>query len=170
MIRLFVWMLVFSIASPIWPIGENPLLGDPFIIVNKQSNELAFIDDGEIKEIFPVATGKTIDLTPEGEFTIIVKAIDPYYRKKDIKGGAPENPLGTRWIGFDALETDGRTYGVHGTNMPSSIGNYVTAGCIRLKNEDVERLFEKIPIGTKIFIVNSSESIEEIANNRNVLY
>ncbi|MFV8828011.1 L,D-transpeptidase [Alkalihalobacterium sp. APHAB7] len=158
---LFLSLLL--VASPIWPLGENPLIGDPYLIVNKQYNQLAYIHDGAIQDVYSVATGKELDLTPEGEFMIVVKAPNPYYRKKDIEGGAKENPLGTRWIGFDALETDGRIYGVHGTNAPQSIGHYVTAGCVRMENTNVEKLYAEIPLGTKILIVNTTESFEELA-------
>lgn len=38
--------------SPIWPLGDNPRAGDPFIIVNKATNKLAYIDDGKIQRVF----------------------------------------------------------------------------------------------------------------------
>ncbi|MCD8500977.1 MAG: L,D-transpeptidase [Bacillaceae bacterium] len=154
-------LMVF--LSPIWPLGQNPIVGDPYLIVNKQTNEMAFILDGEIKNIYSVATGRTEELTPEGEFTIVIKAVNPYYRKKDIPGGAKENPLGTRWIGFDANETDGRIYGIHGNNAESSIGKYITGGCVRMVNAEVEDLFSSIPLGTKVYIINSSEDFVKVA-------
>lgn len=165
MSHLFLTLMI----SPLWPIGPNPIPGDPFIIVNKQTNELTFIDNGEIQDVVSVATGKTDSHTPEGLFTIIIKAENPYYRKKDIPGGQVNNPLGTRWIGFDAKETDGRIYGLHGTNDPASIGHYVSNGCIRLQNHQVEVLFEKIPIGTKILIVSTDESPEKLAKEYGAL-
>ncbi len=137
--------------------------GDPFLIVNVSTKKLAFVHEGTIKEVMPIATGKVGDETPLGTFMVIVKAENPYYRKKDISGGDPKNPLGTRWIGFDALETDGRTYGIHGTNQPTSIGYAVTAGCIRLPNELVEQLYEEVPLGTVIHITDHDRSFEEIA-------
>ena len=165
-----IYAVIFAlVTSPIWPLGPNPLPGDPYIIVNKQTNELAFFYGEEIKEIHSVATGKSEELTPEGEFTIVVKAKDPYYRKSDIKGGDPKNPLGTRWIGFNAEDTDGRTYGVHGTNNPDSIGNYVTQGCIRLSNENVENLFGKVPIGTKIWIVKTEKTFEQLGLEKGII-
>jgi lipoprotein-anchoring transpeptidase ErfK/SrfK len=118
---------------------------EPLVIVNKAINQAAFIKGDNIIKVVDAASGKTEELTPEGLFTVIVKAKNPYYRKKDIEGGSPENPLGTRWIGFDARETDGRIYGIHGTNQSSSIGQYVTNGCIRLSNENVEWLYENVP-------------------------
>lgn len=156
-------LLFLFLQSPIWPLGENPLPGDPYLIINKQTNELAFVNDNEVKETHRVATGMTEELTPEGEFTVIVKAVDPYYRKKDIPGGDKNNPLGTRWIGFDAEGTDGRIYGIHGTNNNNSIGSYVTQGCVRLQNKEVEVLYDKIPLGTKVLITNTNQSFEQLA-------
>lgn len=150
------------VVSPIWPLGENPLVGDPYLIVNTSKNQMVFITDGEVKQQFQIAVGKKGYETPEGEFTIVVKAINPYYRKADIQGGDEKNPLGSRWIGFDADGTDGREYGLHGTNEPWSIGYRVTRGCVRLANSDIEVLFDEIPIGTKVLITSSSQSFEEL--------
>ncbi|RBW70660.1 L,D-transpeptidase [Bacillus taeanensis] len=153
------------IASPVWPLGENPIVGDPFIIVNKKINQLAFINEGEIKETYEVTTGKEQSLTPEGTFTVVVKAQNPYYRKKNIPGGVKENPLGTRWLGFDAENTDGRIYGIHGTNTPHLIGYNLSNGCVRMRNNEVESLYERIPLGTKVFIVSSQKSFEQLAES-----
>ncbi|GGC91058.1 transpeptidase [Thalassobacillus devorans] len=133
----------------------HPEVTDPFIIVSKETNQLAFFDNGKLEKVYRVATGATQDLTPAGLFTVTVKAKDPYYRKKDIPGGDPKNPLGSRWIGFDAKGTDGRIYGIHGTNQPSSIGENVSQGCIRSNNNEVEQLYEQVPIGAKILIVEN---------------
>nr|WP_141431771.1 L,D-transpeptidase [Bacillus sp. 03113] len=162
MLKYFLSMLFVFTMSPIWPLGPNPIEGDPFIIVNKQLNQVAFIHENRVQTIVSVATGKTKEMTPEGLFTVTVKAINPYYRKKNIPGGDPKNPLGTRWIGFDAERTDGRIYGIHGTNNPASIGSYVSQGCIRMQNEAVESLYDLIPLGTKILIISSSEAFQDL--------
>lgn len=60
-------------------------------------------------------------------------------------------------MGFNARGTDGSKYGIHGTNQPSSIGKYISQGCIRMKKHDVEYLFDRIPIGTKVSIVKSKK-------------
>ena len=168
MLKVLLMSLSLLIASPVWPIGENPVVGDPFIIVNKSINELAYIDDGKIQKLYPIATGKSQELTPEGIFTFIVKAKDPYYIKLNIEGGAKNNPLGSRWMGFDAEET-GRIYGIHGTNAPWLIGEYVTAGCIRLANENVEELYDKIPIGTKVLITSKNQSFDQLGKEYGAL-
>ncbi|CQR46761.1 Putative L,D-transpeptidase YkuD [Paraliobacillus sp. PM-2] len=160
---------VILFLSPLWPLGENPTYEAPFVIVNKANLQLAFINEGEVKTIYPVATGITKDKTPEGMFTIVVKAKQPYYRKSNIPGGDPKNPLGARWIGFDAKDTNGRVYGVHGTNQPETIGKRVSAGCIRMDNKDVIALFDDIPIGTKIWIVDTAENFEALAKSKGAI-
>ncbi|WP_244943811.1 L,D-transpeptidase [Siminovitchia fortis] len=162
-------MILFILAgSPFWPFDAEVLPGDPLIIVNKKTNELAWVDQGEIRLRTKVATGKTNDLTPEGIFTVKVKAVNPYYRKKNIPGGDQRNPLGSRWIGFDAEGTDGRIYGLHGTNQPHSIGSYVSEGCIRLPKMSLESLYAQVEAGTKILITHSDKSFEQLASEAGV--
>jgi lipoprotein-anchoring transpeptidase ErfK/SrfK len=160
----FISAFLFTLAfSPLWPLGPNPIVGDPFVIVNKHTNQIALVDENRVQTVVGVATGITNDLTPEGLFTVTVKAINPYYRKKNIYGGDPNNPLGSRWVGFDARGTDGRIYGLHGTNHPESIGRYVSQGCIRIQNEAIESLYEYIPLGTKILILSTKKDFEQLA-------
>lgn len=78
----FLLCSIFMIISPIWPLGENPLPGDPYVIVNKKTNELAVIIDNKIEGVYRVATGKSDDLTPEGEFSITVKAGESLLQKE----------------------------------------------------------------------------------------
>ncbi|MFD3447831.1 L,D-transpeptidase [Microbacteriaceae bacterium 4G12] len=162
-------LLLLVSLSPIWPLGDNPRAGDPYIIVNKQTNQLAYIDEGKIQRVFPVATGKTEELTPEGEFDVVAKVKNPYYSKHHIPGGSPKNPLGTRWIGFNAKGTSGDKYGIHGTNNPSSIGKYISQGCVRMYKQDVEFLYDRIPIGTKVRIVTSNKTFEQLAKEKGAI-
>ncbi|CCG45793.1 conserved hypothetical protein [Halobacillus halophilus DSM 2266] len=152
-------MLVMMMFLPLLPPQVNE---EPVIIVNKATHELSVFEEGH--EVFnaSAAIGKTSELTPEGQFHVKVKAKDPYYRKKNIPGGAQENPLGTRWIGFDARGTDGRIYGIHGTNRPESIGKSVSAGCIRLQNKDVEKLFDIVSLESEVVIVKSNNEMKSI--------
>ncbi|MDP4163812.1 MAG: L,D-transpeptidase [Bacillota bacterium] len=169
MLKIFPSILLVAFLSPLWPLGTNPAPGAPFLIVNKHTNQMALIDDNRLQTVVSVGTGKTRQLTPEGLFTITVKAENPYYRKMNILGGSPENPLGVRWIGFDALGTDGRTYGIHGTNQPMSIGKYVSNGCIRMQNEVITSLYPLIPIGTKVLVISSKEPFEQLAKKYHAL-
>lgn len=107
---------------------------------------------------FRVATGKNKTNTPLGRFRIITKVENPWYLPKNIAGGDPSNPLGTRWLGLNVPNTNGYKYGIHGTNNPYSIGGYVTQGCVRLQNNQVEWLFRHIEVGTPVIIKNSAKN------------
>ncbi len=146
-----------------FPIGTAEANSEQFIIINKSTNKLAFFQNGELEKIYPVGTGKTDDLTPEGTFEIVNKIKNRPYYTDNIPGGDPRNPLGDRWLGLNARGTYGTTYAIHGNNNPSSIGKYVSAGCVRMHNDDVHELFEKVNKYTKVIILKSSRSFEEIA-------
>jgi lipoprotein-anchoring transpeptidase ErfK/SrfK len=62
--------------------------------------------------------------------------------------GGPENPLGAR-----ALYLGSTLYRIHGTNQPWTIGGAVSSGCIRMRNEDVVDLYERVKIGTKVRVI-----------------
>lgn len=63
--------------------------------------------------------------------------------------GGPGNPLGAR-----AMYLGNSLYRIHGTNAPSTIGQRVSSGCIRLTNEDVEDLYNRVSIGAKVVVLN----------------
>ena len=91
--------------------------------------------------------------TPSGLFPVVMLVKNPWYLKKNIPGGTPENPLGTRWIGLQVPGTDGSIYGIHGTNQPELIGQHVSSGCVRMKNEEVAWLYDRVRVGTWVEIV-----------------
>ena len=144
--------------------AQKSVSSKDLIIVNKQTNKLAFFKDGEWVRTFSVATGKTKDLTPEGSFTIANKIKNrPYYKEK-IPGGDPHNPLGDDGWGLDVNGTRGTTYAIHGNNNAKSIGKYVSAGCIRMKNEEIHWLFQQVKLHTAVIITSSNLTFEEIAS------
>jgi hypothetical protein len=62
--------------------------------------------------------------------------------------GGPGNPLGAR-----AMYLGSSVYRIHGTNDPSTIGKFVSSGCIRLTNEDVADLFSRVDVGTRVVVL-----------------
>ncbi len=64
-----------------------------------------------------------------------------------IPGGSPRNPMGVA-----ALTLAGGEYAIHGTNVPNSIGGYVSYGCIRMYNQDVADLYQRVPVGTTVVV------------------
>jgi len=125
------------------------------ILVDKSTNILILKAGDRVVKTYPVGTGKRGN-TPLGDFEIVNRLKDPtwYYEGIVAQPGTSENPLGTRWMGFNI---DG--YGLHGTTDPASIGKYETLGCIRMYNADVEELFEIVPTGTKVSVFESAADL-----------
>lgn len=113
------------------------------ILINLATRRLSYLEGKQIASEYPVGVGKASTPTPTGNYSIVEKVMHP--------GGA----LGTRWMG---LSIPGGNYGIHGTNNPPSIGGYVSNGCIRMFNHDVEVLFNKVNIGTPVEIVAGSSA------------
>ena len=65
-----------------------------------------------------------------------------------IPGGSPSNPMGVR-----AMTLSGGEYAIHGTNRPDSIGTYASYGCIRMHNQDIVDLYERVSVGTQVVVV-----------------
>jgi len=103
---------------------------------------------------YKVGIGRN-DKTPEGEFVIGLKQKDPDWwpgNGKRIPHESPQNPLGSRWMGF-ANKPGASGFGIHGTKEPDTIGKEASNGCIRMRNTEVEELYDMIPVGTKVMIV-----------------
>jgi hypothetical protein len=105
------------------------------IQVDLTTRQLRLLNNGNLVGIYPVAIGKPSTPTPVGQFQILNKAVNP--------GG----PFGTRWMGFT-----NQGHGIHGNNNPSSIGQAVSNGCVRMYNRDVESIFPLINVGTPVEI------------------
>lgn len=75
-----------------------------------------------------------------------------------VMAGGPGNPLGAR-----ALYLGNTLYRIHGTNQPSTIGQFVSSGCIRLLNEDIEDLYSRVQTGTRV-VVLPGKAPDKIAN------
>jgi len=127
----------------------------PFtIIVDRGTNQLWLYENKNMVKRYRVSTGKEQAITPLGEFTVKYRYPFPtwYHRGEIVPGGSVDNWLGTRWLGFDKPK-----YGIHGTIYPQLIGQSVSGGCVRMKNQDVEELYDIVPMGTKVTIIDSAQ-------------
>ena len=124
------------------------VLGKFDVLVDKSQNVLSLRLDEKVIKSYLVSTGEK-NSTPIGKFALVNKLESPTWYKAGVvvPPGSPENILGTRWLG---LSISG--YGIHGTVEPEKIGAQVTAGCIRMRNQDVEELYALLPIGTPVTI------------------
>src|SRR3954467_5348468 len=65
-----------------------------------------------------------------------------------IPGGAPNNPMGVA-----AMTLSGGEYAIHGTNKPESIGRFASYGCIRMLNQDITDLYQRVNVGTQVVVL-----------------
>lgn len=103
---------------------------------------------------YDVAVGREGWNTPTGEFTVLHKQTNPAWEHPftgEVVQPGPDNPLGTRWIGF---WSDGQNaIGFHGTPDESVIGSAVSHGCVRMRNEDIVALYEQVSVDTLVRVV-----------------
>jgi lipoprotein-anchoring transpeptidase ErfK/SrfK len=119
------------------------------IVVSLEDRKLALVEDGQVKKVYTVAIGKPSTPSPVGTFTIERRVKNPVYQHegKTVEPG-PMNPVGSRWMGLNI-----KGYGIHGTNMPKSIGKAASHGCIRMGKADVEDLFEQVKVGDTVELI-----------------
>lgn len=119
------------------PLHPDVKPGGYWVVVDTDRLVLTLYRDGEVQGRWPIAVGKPWTMTPVGEWRIVDK-------------GYASGVFGSRWMGLDIPFG---SYGIHGTDRPWSIGTRASAGCIRMYNQDVERLFDLVPGGTPVTIV-----------------
>lgn len=134
---------------------ENQVLRIPLdqvrTVVDLSARWLFYLHGNEVVAAWPVAIGRVGEETTPGRYTVGNKTPEPPWfpaGRKMVVYGDPDNPLGTRWIGLEGSDS----LGIHGTWEPESIGTMASDGCIRLRNEKVEELFEIIPQGSEVVV------------------
>jgi L,D-transpeptidase ErfK/SrfK len=138
-------LLWLSLGIPCY--GENPWT----IRINIPEFKLYLYQGQELYQTFNVAVGKLNTPSPLGDFSIVNKVLDPTWYPADGRAPVPagnDNPLGKYWLG---LNIEG--YGIHGNSASWSIGTPASLGCFRLHNNDIQKLFQWVPVGTPVQIV-----------------
>lgn len=134
------------------------------IVVNLAGMRLYYYSGADVVETYPVSVGRDGFATPVGVTRTTVKVEDPSWtppasmREEAAARGepvpevvppGPDNPLGEH-----AILLGLPSYLIHGTNRPDGVGMRVSRGCIRMFPEDIESLFERVPAGTKVNIID----------------
>jgi lipoprotein-anchoring transpeptidase ErfK/SrfK len=132
----------------------------PVIVIRRGSHRLYLYKGAHMRHraSFGVAVGQPIYPTPLGKFTIVTMQRNPWWYPPNTAWAAgaspippgPGNPLGTRWMGLSASGV-----GIHGTPDAASIGYSASHGCIRMRIPDAEWLFERVEVGSTVFIVGA---------------
>jgi lipoprotein-anchoring transpeptidase ErfK/SrfK len=128
------------------------------IIVRTSQRRLYYVVSPGRAISYPIGVGRA-GKQWEGESFISSKRLKPAWSppaeiKRDrpstpdvIAGGAPNNPMGAA-----ALLLAYGEYAIHGTNRPSSIGGFVSYGCIRMLNKDILDLYQRVGVGTRVIV------------------
>jgi len=128
------------------------------IVVRTNERRLYLVVDPDHAVRYPVGVGKA------GKQWVGITRIDGKYRnpawsppsdvKRDkpeipdvIPGGSPRNPMGVA-----AMTLAGGEYAIHGTNVPGSVGGFVSYGCIRMLNEDITVLYQRVSVSTTVVV------------------
>lgn len=125
------------------------------VVISIADRKLALLEDGHLLKVYPIAVGTHGTPSPDGDFVIINHAKDPVYRhgKKEIAPGK-DNPLGSRWMGLSL-----KGYGIHGTNVQSSVGKAASHGCFRMRKQDVEELYTLVQVGDTVTVRRERDAV-----------
>ena len=146
-----------AIAREVVPFSNEAQPGT--VVVKTQERRLYLVLGDGTAIRYPVAVGRP-GKQWEGSTRVSGKHISPAWSPPDevradnprlpdvIPGGSPSNPMGPR-----ALTLAGGEYAIHGTNRPNSIGTFASYGCIRMYNEDILDLFERVDVGTPVVVI-----------------
>lgn len=139
---VFILSLKLTKLSPLikqYQMGTSKELAKKYmILIEVEDCRLYLLENGTCIKKYLVGVGKPSTPTPLGFFKIV---------HKDTWGEG----FGGRWLGFNV---PWGKYGIHGTIFPNSIGRHLSQGCIRMWNKDVKELYNIVPIGTPVLIVN----------------
>ena len=128
------------------------------IVVKTSERKLYYVIDEDRALRFPVGVGRA-GMAWTGNARVEGKYIEPAWSpppeiKRDhpelpdvIPGGSPHNPMGAA-----ALTLRGGEYAIHGTNHPTSVGGFVSYGCIRMFNRDIRELYRLVDVGTPVVV------------------
>jgi lipoprotein-anchoring transpeptidase ErfK/SrfK len=153
----------YELAAPVSPPAPTAIVVDTYL------NVLWYYEDGQLVQTSRVTTGKHVEgprptaanqrenkITPTGTYKIVNKFQGLPHNGQGIPAGDPRNPLGTRWMGFSVFPGDnGMLWAIHGTNQPELLGRWASDGSIRMANPEIERLYDRVKVGTVLEIIRS---------------
>ena len=133
--RILAWTLALWLLA--WPAQASEGPRGTLVWIELDSMRLTVYRDGRPVSVYPIAAGKRSTPSPIGAFRVTSRFMT------DLSG------FGTRFLG---LSVPWGSYGLHGTNKPSSIGKNASHGCIRMNVSDAEKLYAMVPTGTRVVI------------------
>ncbi len=137
---------IVKLAAILVVAGADAFAEDRRIVVSIPDRKLVLFEGNRVLKVYDVAVGKPSTPSPSGDFRVMNRIPNPtYFGTGKVIAPGKANPLGTRWIGLSA-----KGYGIHGTNEPRSIGKAASHGCIRMRQRDLEELFDLVQVGIPV--------------------
>lgn len=131
----------------------TPARSQTRLVVDLSDRKVSLYRNQKVQASYPVAVGQAGWETPTGTFEITQMQVNPAWKHPitdQLITSGPENPLGVRWIGF---WSDGHNQiGFHGTNQEELIGQAVSHGCLRMRNQDIVALYQQVATGTPVIV------------------
>ncbi len=138
-----------------------PEFRKPGLVINLGDFRLYQFDkDGAFQGSWPIGVGKIGRETPLGTYRIRERRVQPtWWPTRDMRLADPTLPISvppgpTNPLGAYALRIGWDGYALHGTNKPAGVGRMVSSGCIRLYEEDIRQVFERVSVGDNVHIID----------------
>ena len=149
-LSLIATVLAVAIAGVV---TSAPARSETSIEISLKNRYLKLLDDGEVIGKYPVAIGAPESPTVPGQFAVTKMDAAPVYHKKGkVIAPGPQNPVGVRYVAYVQIGTG--EYAIHGTAWPNwvKLRSAVSLGCIRMLNDDVIQVFNRIKVGTPVLV------------------
>ena len=137
-------------------VAGTPANAETSIQISLKNRYLTLLDGGKVIGKYPIAIGAPESPTPAGSYAITKMDPAPTYHKKGkVIAPGPKNPVGVRYMAYVQIGTG--EYAIHGTAWPSwvKLRSAVSLGCIRMLNNDVIQVFNRVNVGTPVVVTNN---------------
>jgi len=133
---------------------QEQFIEDAYLVLRLSERTLYLYNRDNMMRTYTVAIGRDGWETPRGRFTIFQMQQNPIWEHPftgELIPPGDDNPLGQRWLGFWSDGTN--AIGFHGTPDEASVGQAISHGCVRLYNHDVVDLYNRVALGTPVYVV-----------------
>ena len=134
-------------------LANGPAQAETSVEISLKNRYLTLLDDGKVIGKYPIAIGAPESPTPAGSYAITKMDPAPTYHKKvKVIAPGPKNPVGVRYMAYVQIGTG--EYAIHGTAWPNwvKLRSAVSLGCIRMLNNDVIQVFNRVKVGTPVIV------------------
>ena len=145
--------LLLTAALGLAGMAAVPAQAETSIQISLKERYLTLLDDGKVIGKYPVAIGAPESPTPAGSYAVTKMDPQPVYHKKGkVIAPGPNNPVGVRYVAYVQIGTG--EYAIHGTAWPNwvKLRAAVSLGCIRMLNDDVIQVYNRIKVGTPVVV------------------